>query len=280
MYMTFEEVKEMNAIQLDIFKEFINACEKLGLHYYMIHGSLLGALRYNGFFPFDDDIDVAMPRRDYEILLKKGQQLLTDHLFIQSCITEDEYPLAFAKIRNSNTAFIQPVLNELDVNKGIYIDIFPLDYYPSSIWKQRYLRAKELVLSSRINNRMIYDEKQPLWKRIIRKVSIILCPSWKKAVIKRSGLYSHMPKSSKVITIGGKGKERGIPVKWFSGGRMLQFEGIDVRCPAELEEYLTCIYGDYKHFNPAGKYMNEDNCVNVSADIVSTTKSYKEFELQ
>lgn len=277
MYMTYDEVKEMNTIQLEIFKEFVKICKELGLKYYMIHGSLLGSLRYKGFFPFDDDIDVAMPRKDYEILLKKGQQLLPEHIFIQSCISDKEYPLAFAKIRNSNTAFIQPVLNKLDVNMGIYIDVFPLDYFPQNKWKQIYLRFMEYLLGARISVRMSVEKKEPSWKTALRLLSVIFCPSWKKAVIKRAELYSHIPKSSKVITVSGKGTERGIPVKWFSNGRTLKFEGIDVRCPSELEEYLSCIYGDYLNYNPAEKYMNENNCVNVSANIVSTTKSYKSY---
>ena len=69
MNLTLEKMNSINKVQLDIFKTFVKVCEVLNLKYYMVHGSLLGAVRYNGFFPFDDDIDVAMPRRDYELLI-------------------------------------------------------------------------------------------------------------------------------------------------------------------------------------------------------------------
>ena len=66
-------MQQINRIQADIFRNFIDVCDKLNLTYYMVHGSLLGALRFKGFFPFDDDIDVAMPRRDYDRLISDGQ---------------------------------------------------------------------------------------------------------------------------------------------------------------------------------------------------------------
>ena len=278
MYLTLDEVKQMNAVQLEIFKEFVKICDKYNLKYYMIHGSLLGTLRCNGFFPFDDDIDVAMPRKDYDVLIEKASKELPDPLFIQSHKTEAEYPLAFAKIRNSETSFIQTVLNQLNVNKGIYIDIFPLDNYPESKFKQKFLKMREKILSTRISTRLTYAEEQPVWKKMLRAVSLLLHPSWNTAVRKRAELYSNIPEGNLFITVNGKPSERGIPSKWFLSGKTMTFEGMEVICTKEFEKYLTCIYGDYIHYNPAEKYMNADNCVEVSAEKFSVTQSYKSFE--
>ena len=88
-------------LQIDILKDFISLCRKLNLRYFVVHGTLLGALRYNGFFPMDDDIDVAMPREDYDLFIQKGQKYLPEDLFIQSVESEKEYPLAFSKIRKN-----------------------------------------------------------------------------------------------------------------------------------------------------------------------------------
>ena len=187
MYLTLDEVQKMNAVQLEIFKEFVKVCKKLDLKYYMAHGSLLGTLRYEGFFPFDDDIDLLMPRKDYDRLLKEGQALLPSKYFVQSCKTEKEYPLAFAKIRDSETAFIQPVMENFNVNMGIYIDIFPLDYYPENKFTQKYLVFINKVYSLRINLKMNYEEKQPILKNLLRGISVLLCPSWEKTVQRRAG---------------------------------------------------------------------------------------------
>ena len=275
MNLTLEEMREINKVQLEIFKEFVKVCEKLDLKYYTVHGSLLGTIRYQGFFPFDDDIDVAMPRKDYEKLLKEGQPLLSQKYFIQSCKTEKDYPLAFAKIRDSETAFIQPVMKNFNVNQGIYIDIFPLDFFPENTVVQKVLNLKNKVYTTRINARMAYEKRQPFYKKALRWISVLFCPSWEKAVQKRAYLYADFKEASKVISVGGKGKEMGMPVEWFGEGKIMKFEDIDVVCPTMTEEYMTRIYGDYKTYNPAAKYMDDQNRVEVSASVCSTTESYK-----
>ena len=215
MQLTYEQVIEMNAVQLEIFRAFVEVCEKLNLTYYMVHGSLLGSVIHKGFFPFDDDIDVAMFRKDYDILMSKGQEYLPKGLFLQSCCTQTEFPLPFGKIRKSETAFVQPMFKNLNINMGIYIDIFPIDYYPDNSIKKLLLRCKEAIYSARISTRLFYDNKQPIWKRLIARISIFLVPSWEKAVRKRASLYAVMPRSRYVIVVGGKIDERGIPIKWF-----------------------------------------------------------------
>lgn len=274
MNLTYDEICAMNKVQKEIFVEFIRVCKELGLTYYMVHGSLLGAIRYNDFFPYDDDIDVAMPRRDYDILIHKGKSLFKAPIFLQCCETEERYPLAFAKLRNSDTAFIQPVMKKFNVNQGIYIDIFPLDYYPDSKVKLFYLRVQERLYSARISNEMEFTEKQPAWKHVMRGVSKMICPSYQKAARRRAGLFANVPTSNRYITVGGKLKERGIPVKWFGEGYQCSFSGLTVNCPLKYKAYLSQIYGDYTNYNPAEKYMNSDKTVQVSADKFSTTTSY------
>lgn len=277
MNLTLEEMQKINEVQLEIFKEFVKVCYKLNLKYYMAHGSLLGAIRYHGFFPFDDDIDLLMPRKDYDRLLKEGQVLLPEKYFIQSCKTEKEYPLAFAKIRDSETAFIQPVMKNFNVNQGIYIDIFPLDFFPENTFVQKFLNLKNKLYTTRINIRMAYEEKQPFYKKFLRQLSVLFCPSWEKAVQKRADLYVNVKESSKVVSVGGKVKEGEMPSEWFGEGKKMKFENIDVMCPAMTEKYMTRIYGDFMNYNPAAKYMDDQNRVEVSASIYSTTESYKTF---
>lgn len=278
MDLTFDEVREMNMVQKQIFESFIDICSQLGLTYYMIHGSLLGTLRCKGFFPYDDDIDVAMPREDYNCLLKNGPTLFPKNMFLQSCETEKEYPMVFAKIRNSETAFVQTIMKNYSINQGIYIDIFPIDNYPKNVIQRKCTTIREQLYKIRVNSRGFRSEKQPLWKGVVRAISKLLCPSWNKAVRKRAELYANIPENGKVITVGGKDKERGIPKAWFGEGRKLLFEGIEVNCPKELEKYLACIYGDYEKYNPAKEYMTLDGKVTVSAEIFSTTKSYKDYK--
>ena len=277
MKLNLDEIKRMNTVQLQIFKYFSDVCNELNLKYYMIHGSLLGAVVRKGFFPYDDDIDVAMFRDDYEKLIREGQKYLPDNLFIQSCISERDYPLSFAKIRDSNTAFIQPVLRNLDVNKGMYIDIFPIDNYPLSGFRNKMFDTYERILNMRIGCRLFTVNKQSSFRRLLESISVLLCPSWHASVKRKAYLYSSVKKNDRVIIVGGKKVDRGIPTTWFGDGIWVSFEDINVCCPSGYDEYLTHIYGDYKNYEPMGKYMNADGTVTVSAEIISTDRSYISF---
>lgn len=272
MNITQEQMNDINNVQLKMFKEFACVCNKLNLKYYAVHGTLLGAYRCNGFFPFDDDIDVAMPRKDYDIFIEKGQQMLKDNYFIQCNKTEADYPLVFTKLRDSETTFIQPVLKKLNVNKGIYIDIFPIDFYSNSLT----LKIKEKLLSARISNRLNAN-KRSLLKKIISLLSCIIYPNWYSAMKKKDNLYVNMKKSENCIVYGGKIYEKNIPFDLFGNGTILDFEDIQISVPSNYKEYLNIIYGDCESYSPSAKYMVSDNLVEISADIVDTKKSYREY---
>ena len=277
MDLTHEQICRMNRIQIDILKAFIAVCEELDLRYYMVHGSLLGAYTRGSFCPYDDDIDVAMPRKDYDILMEKGPDYIQEGYFIQSCQTEKEFPLAFGKIRKNNTAFIQTALKGLKINKGVYIDVFPIDFYPKGKMRKMWIRTQEFLLSARISTRIYYDKKQPLWRKLSRIISIPFAPSWEQAVKKRAGLYTGIHPTEQIIIIGAKPCERGIPAEWFAESITVPFEGLYVNCPKCSDDYLKHIYGDYKNYDPVHEYMNSDGTLTVSAYIFDLEKSYLEY---
>ena len=123
------EVKALWKVELDLLEAFIAICKKHNLRYMAFGGTLLGAVRHHGFIPWDDDIDVCMFREDYDKFLEFAPNELPAGLFLQTAISDPEYPYGFAKLRNSNTSCIEKtrILNHHCTNQGIFIDIFPLD---------------------------------------------------------------------------------------------------------------------------------------------------------
>src|SRR5699024_5656505 len=101
------ELEILRKIGLDILMEFIRRCDVLDLKYYLTYGTLIGADIHEVYIPWDDDVDVYMPRPDYEIFMKEAKKYLKDNYFVQNNDTDPEYLLRFAKLRDSNTTFIE-----------------------------------------------------------------------------------------------------------------------------------------------------------------------------
>lgn len=114
----------------DVFIEFDRVCQELNLDYTLSFGTLLGAVRHEGFIPWDDDIDVIMKRDDYEVFLRKAPNYLDKKYFLQTHDTDKYYYFPFAKIRNDEYLMKEEATAHLDMNHGVWIDIFPYDAVP------------------------------------------------------------------------------------------------------------------------------------------------------
>ena len=119
-------MNELQQKELDLLKEFVKFCELHNLTYFLIGGTLLGAIRHLGFIPWDDDIDVGMPRPDYDRFCELAEKHFVGDIFFQSYRSDKGYPYIFSKLRNSNTTFIEKIYRHVPMNHGVYIDIFPL----------------------------------------------------------------------------------------------------------------------------------------------------------
>lgn len=268
MRVTLEELAPINKVQVEILKEVSRVCEKLNIQYFMVHGSLLGTIREEGFIPWDDDIDIAIPREQYEKFLIEAPAIIDSNYFIQSDFSEKKYPLEFAKVRDSRTTYIVENVRHVNMSHGIYIDVFPVDYAQNSIWfKMRYK-----LLSMRVG--CIYrNNGESLSLKAKKMISRILCPSFRFAVLRRKKLLLTASERSEVRITGGKPCEKELPAKWFSKMEKKVFEGIEVYVPCGYNEYLTHIYGNYKTRTLVeGKMF--DNTVEINACVVDTERPY------
>ena len=125
---TQEVIKQIWAAEQEILDVIHEVCTSHGLRYTLAYGTLIGAVRHNGFIPWDDDIDLMMPREDYERLLSIWNDVAPEGYLLQNIRTDSDYINTFSKIRKDHTTFLQFEF-ERDVNyhKGVFVDIFPAD---------------------------------------------------------------------------------------------------------------------------------------------------------
>ena len=155
--------KKLWAVILDLIVEFDRVCKQHGFKYYLFYGALLGAVRHHGFIPWDDDFDVAMPREDYDRFIKLSSDFREPY-FLQTPYTDPESCYSYAKIRNSNTTGLSELFKYQKFNHGIWMTVFPLDYWDYEGGEERYARIRKLTTDCstymRMNNPNLDDKNR------------------------------------------------------------------------------------------------------------------------
>ena len=270
---TVTELQGVQRVGLEILKAFVEVCEKLNLRYYLAYGTLLGAVRHKGFIPWDDDVDVMMPREDYEIFLEKAQVLLPERYFVQTTKTDKEWLACFAKIRDSQTTFIESSVRHLNINHGAYIDIFPLDYCPNTAIGQKIVYLKNRFYNALVAKNCLVERmglKKFLWN-VFCLFTCFYSPQW-AAKNREKWLLKQKPTST-YISAGGAWRMREItPFEWYQDGCEVEFEGLKVKAPKEYDKWLTHVYGDYMQLPPEEKRVGHHY-----AEVIDVEKSYLEY---
>ena len=246
----------MNDIQKKVFElleQFVRICEKWDIKYYLVCGSALGAVKYQGFIPWDDDIDVAMLRDDYERFLKVAPEELPDWCFLQTCDSDPAYPRISAKLRNSNTSFIEKGVEHLPINHGIYLDIFPLDGYPEHKWERVFFEIRKKIYLWKICCAM---SNPPSIKVCIRNQIFRFLGYHKRTartIKKLEKLYMrYPPTTSKIWCNHGNSisPKEYSPCWHYEEGTWASFEGLKVRIPKYFDLYFTQKYGEWRKALP------------------------------
>ena len=159
-----DRIDEIQSIQIKILDEFTRLCDKYRLLYSLGYGTMLGAVRHEGFIPWDDDIDVMMPRKDYEIFVKVALSELKEKIFLQNYRTDPNSIFTYSKIRMNGTVYKESMISDIDMHHGVYIDIFPLDYVSENLNKDKVLLKRVYMLSKlnryRAKNRRYFTENK------------------------------------------------------------------------------------------------------------------------
>ena len=270
-------MNEIQKTELNILKEFIRVCKEIGAPYFLVCGSCLGAVKYGGFIPWDDDIDVGMRREDYELFLEKAPRLLPEYLFLQNYKSDRAIPFLYSKLRDSRTTMIEKSTAKLPINHGIYIDIFPLDGYPEKHLKRYELKKRIYKLQLlcafdcdvRPHTRVFIAAERLLGfhkrcDRINRKLETLLrsCPTESSALWCNQGNW--------------QGKREYAPREQYGRGTEAVFEGLKVCVPEKYDAYLTQKYGDWRADLPDEQKKSHHGVLICDAGVPYTRRLSKE----
>lgn len=259
---------EQKDVLLEMLIEFDNYCQKNNLNYFLDAGTLLGAVRHKGFIPWDDDIDINMPRKDYNKLInlvKKNNGMITDVLRVDTPY-ETIYP--YLKIVNINTILVE-FPNKYPLTTGIYIDLFPKDgikqislFSKFICWINSKLRLWQWFNKFSI---FAWKKEKNIVKRLISFLGIRMIKNPNlpiKIQEKLISWYNHKNPidDCKYVTTLIHGEFKKIaPKECFDQYQLLEFEGHFFRCPIDYDTYLRCLYSDnYMQLPPLEERIAHD----------------------
>lgn len=244
-------------ILLEVFEEFIRICEENSLQYFCLGGTLLGAIRHQGIIPWDDDIDVGMPRADYEKFLAIFNSKRNAHFSLIYPTAENNFYLPFAKVY-ANYTKLQELNTECMI--GVFVDVFPLDGISSNDESSknalfRYIDLKtELWSSARSHKakaREILKKFSNMNFQFLNRdlTSLLFKSRYRERLLKelqQIATKNSYESSSFVCNFGGAWASKEISTKEeFSSFKYVKFEHLSVRIPIGYHKYLTRMYGDY-----------------------------------
>lgn len=264
-----ECLDKLHDSQMNILCDFDEYCKKNNLRYYLVAGSLLGAVRHGGFIPWDDDIDVAMPREDYERFFSGDGSIMGEKYFVQSYLSDDYYGSIFGKVRLNNTVFMEESWQKSKMHTGIYLDVFPLDFAPLKDYPWTEITRKVAVKLHHYIQKQMYDLPLHGVKKVVYNIlSILPMKKWckirdgllKSIGSKKSGCYTNY--GSKY----GYDKQK-MSCDIYNPATEVVFNGKAFSAPNNIKFFLKRLYGEnYMDLPPEEKRVSH-NPLRLSFDL-------------
>lgn len=246
-------LEELRQIEMDLLLHLRNFLTNHNLSYFLSNGTLLGAVKYQGFIPWDDDIDIFIPRKDYDVLIKEFAD--SENLKLFSPERVKGYAFPFAKLCDMTTRRIEKNNNN-GVDLGVDIDIFPLDYWEKDSVKQAKKQMKTMTMLRLAKNLRI-SSPNPL-KSVLKKISAVYCKTLGAAhfinKLQKGALKADSTTDNAGCVVWPVyGTKEILPKKLFENTTEVTFEGETFPAPAGFDSYLRSLYGDYEKDPPKEK---------------------------
>lgn len=257
----FESNKKVQELTINLLKVFVNICEENNLRYYFTGGALIGVLRHNGFIPWDDDIDVGMPRKDYDKFIEILRRRMPEGYGICNRETDSNWNFAMSQFIDMESE-IEIHLAEQPRKAHIWIDVFPLDGLPSGKIA-RWLRVKNILMHrylvqiAHIGTQVDANRNRPLYEKLILRICKIMRV---EKILNTKFILDHMEKvlrkcdfyeSEYAGNMLGRYREREVVLKkYFGTPKKGVFETLEINIPENSHELQVALYGDYMKLPP------------------------------
>ena len=252
-YLSLEQIQERG---LGMLKFMDEVCRKEHLTYWLSGGTLLGAVRHGDFIPWDDDVDLMMPRPDYERFLRVAPKYCGEDYDVRHPALNPDYAMPYARIWDLHTEVRLSQVMELSP-PTLFADIFPVDALPAGRWRREWffkrVRLWEILLKCARRRTVYKNERlQPLKKAIMLVVRRIGSPNdYARRMDRCAGhLDYERAKYAGVVTVTHYGSRESMPIEVFAGTAAVRIRGGEYPAPAGWDTYLRRLYGDYMTLPP------------------------------
>ena len=251
-----EQLRQLQMIELEMLIEVDRICKKCGIKYNIIAGTLLGAVRHDGFIPWDDDADIAMLRPEYEKFRQACKtELDTTRFYFQDHRNTRGYRWGYGKLRRKNTLFLRENQEHMPYKQGVFIDIFPLDGVPDNYLLRSihnfHCFCVRKILWSAVGRVADKNRFMRMWYKVLYKIP-------EKAVFRHYNemVYKSNREKTKMVRIlmfPTPNKAYGYMRKWYEKSKPITFERHVFDGIQEYDEYLSFKFGNYMELPPEGQ---------------------------
>lgn len=252
-----EILRKLQLVELELLTEVDRICRENNIEYSLDGGTLLGAVRHQGFIPWDDDADVMMTRVEYEKFYNACKnQLDSKKFFLQEFRTDKEYRWGYSKLRKNNTVFLREGQEKIKCHTGVCIDIFIFDEVPDNFIMRRLHWVQCFIIRKGLYSVVGEDKEKKLWARMVYTImSKFPRNFWTKWLLqlaqneenKNRKLVSHLTYPNR------KEIRYGVSKDYYNQYVDLMFEGKEFRAIKEYKRYLTELFDDYMLMPPIEK---------------------------
>lgn len=261
-----KDLKILQGLELENLDALISICKKYNLRYYLIGGTLIGVLRHHGFIPWDDDIDVGLPRPDYNRFVKIASKELPEHMDIKTMTSDPNYKCYFTRLIN-NKKKIYWDHGQYKAKIGVWMDVFPLDGLPNNALMRKLhvfnVNVHKAIYKFSQINYVTTNKERPFVERFLIKFAMVthigklINPDKSLKCLDRTLQKYDYEKQNWAWNFSGcYGKREQVRKIELGGTRQDMFEGRTVSIAERAEDYLDHIYGNWRELPPVEKRVS------------------------